>query len=243
MEGDVGSTHDRYPGGRLMALVEGERLWKEYSQGGEKIVALQDISLQIDPGEFVVITGESGSGKSTLLALLGTLERPTRGTVRFLGRTVDALTAAQLDEIRRKHIGFVFQDFLLVRHLSAFDNVRLPALLSGGWEAERAAEALIERFHMSRRRSQRPGALSRGEMQRIALARALINRPQILLADEPTANLDRANAETIWAHLGELNRSEGLAVVVATHNPDTADHATRVVRLADGAMVTDESHR
>lgn len=223
-----------------MSLVAASGVWKEFRQGGECVTALRDVTLAIEPGEFLLITGESGSGKSTLLGLLATLDRPTRGAVVAFGRPVEALSSADLNEIRSRRIGVVFQDFLLIRHLSARDNIRLPFLMAPGQDTGDLTDALIARLKIQHRQRQKPDSLSRGEMQRVALARALVHRPDVLFADEPTANLDRPNAELIWRHLQDLNANEGLTVVVATHGMEFADCSTRLVRLNDGRMVADE---
>jgi len=226
-----------------MSFIAASAVWKEYRQGEETVAALRDISLAVEPGEFLVITGESGSGKSTLLGLLATLDRPTRGTVEIFGMQVDTLTSAKLNELRGKRIGFVFQDFLLFRHLTARDNVRLPFLVIPGVAEPALPDNLLERFKIRHRQNQKPDSLSRGEMQRVALARALVHRPDLLFADEPTANLDRSNAEIIWQHLRALNADEGLTVVVATHNLEFVDRSTRLLRLEDGRIVSDDRRR
>jgi ABC-type lipoprotein export system ATPase subunit len=225
-----------------VGLIEASAVWKEFPQPGESVVALRDVNLTIERGDFLLITGESGSGKSTLLSILGTLDRPTRGEVRFMGEALESLPSKRLDAIRSRHIGFVFQDFRLVRHLSAIDNVRLPQLLSGESPVSDRARSLIDKFKVSHRCRHKPDTLSRGEMQRIALARALINRPEAVFADEPTANLDRTNAGIIWHHLRQLHHDEDLTVVVATHNLDLAETGDRVIRLDDGRVASDEKH-
>ncbi|HXI03586.1 MAG TPA: ABC transporter ATP-binding protein, partial [Candidatus Saccharimonadales bacterium] len=171
-------------------MLEAEAVWKEFDQPDERVVALRDVTLAVAEGEFVAVTGESGSGKSTLLSLLGAIDRPTRGEIRFRGEPLGAATPGRLAEIRLRRIGFVFQDFLLVRHLTVSENVMLPAALAAAEDPRGRADALLARVGMAHRAGHRPGDLSRGEMQRVALARALVNRPEVLIADEPTANLD-----------------------------------------------------
>jgi putative ABC transport system ATP-binding protein len=224
-----------------MPLLQAQDLWKEFKQPGQPVTALRDISLAIERGELVVVTGESGSGKTTLLSLLAGLDQPTRGTVCFRGLALSGAAAGRLARLRREHMGFVFQDFRLIRHLTVLDNVRLPMLLAGGDSVADDALRLIERVNLTHRLRHRPDSLSRGEMQRVGLARALANRPDILFADEPTANLDRRNAGIIWDLLQELHDSDGLTLVIATHSVDPARGADRVMRLDDGSLVQGES--
>ena len=221
------------------ALIEARAVWKEFSEPEQEVVALRDVSLRVEAGEFLTITGPSGSGKSTLLSLLGALDRPTRGTIELAGESLDSASPRLLARIRRERLGFVFQDFLLIRHLSAMANVRLPLLFCDG--DDDLARRLVERVGLSHRAKHRPDALSRGEMQRVALARALVGRPDVLLADEPTANLDRRNSQVIWELLQELSDSDGLTVVVATHDADAVGGAGRVLRLDDGGIEADGS--
>lgn len=223
-----------------MPLIQASGVWKEFPQPGQNIIAIKGVSLEIAAGEFVAVTGESGAGKSTLLSLLGALDKPTRGTIDLLGNPLHSAPPEQLAAIRRDTIGFVFQDFRLVRHLSALDNVRLPLLFSGRFDRADNARALLKKMRLEHRLTHRPDSLSRGEMQRIALARALINEPKLLIADEPTANLDKGNTQAIWDFLLDLNRTSGLTIVVATHSPEIARGACRTVRLEDGEIVSDE---
>ncbi len=223
-----------------MSLIQASSIWKEFVQPGQNIVAIRDASLEIQPGEFVTVTGASGSGKSTLLSMLGALDKPTRGTIDLLGNPLHSAPPERLAVIRRDTIGFVFQDFRLVRHLSALENVRLPLLFSGRFERNENARALLKKVNLEHRMNHRPDSLSRGEMQRIALARALINEPRLLIADEPTANLDKLNARAIWDLLFELNRSTGLTIVVATHSPEVARGSCRTISLVDGEIIANE---
>jgi ABC-type lipoprotein export system ATPase subunit len=223
-----------------VALLETDGVCMEYAQPGAPVVALHDVSVRIEAGEFAVVTGESGSGKSTLLSLLGALEQPTRGSVRFRDEKLGTAGSGRLTEFRRDHVGFVFQDFRLVQHLSALDNVLLPLLFSGCAERRELARERLEKVNLGQRLRHRPRSLSRGEMQRVALVRALVNAPDVLLADEPTANLDRRNSGVIWDLLRELHGEEGLTVVVATHNPELVRDASHVIRLQDGTVVSDE---
>ena len=219
-----------------MTLIEASGVTRAFGQGGGIVHALREVSIAVGAGAFVGVTGESGSGKSTLLAILGLMDSPTSGEVRFRGESVERLPARRLAALRLRHVGFVFQDFLLVRHLSALDNVRLPIDFAGEEGAARARE-LLARVGMEHRAGHRPDELSRGEMQRVAIARALANSPDVLLADEPTANLDRANADVVWKLLHDLHRDDGLTVIVATHDrARLADVSERLV-LSDGRAV------
>ncbi len=220
-----------------MSLFEIDAVWKEFPQPGQDVMALEDVSLTIEPGEMVTITGESGSGKTTLLTLLAGIDVPTRGAIRFLGKTLDTASTGDLTRLRRDNMGFVFQDFLLVRHLTVLDNVRLPLLFTGADMGSRFPTQLLQRVGLGHRLGHRPDALSRGEMQRVAVARALVNRPHVLIADEPTANLDRRNGRIVSNLLHELH-SDGLTVVVATHNTELIRNPDRLFELDDGRVVT-----
>ena len=222
-----------------MALLGASGVWKEFPQPGTSVTALADVTLAIERGELVVVTGESGSGKSTLLSLLAGMDRPTRGAVRFEDEALESAASGRLARIRRERMGFVFQDFRLVRHLTVLGNVQLPLLFGNRDQDADEAKCLLKRVNIAHRMRHRPDALSRGEMQRVALARALANQPDVLFADEPTANLDRRNAEILWKLIGDLHR-DGLTVVVATHNVEVIPGERRIVRLDDGRIVSDE---
>jgi putative ABC transport system ATP-binding protein len=219
-------------------VIELQQVWRTYTMGGRPLHALRDVSLRIERGEHVALVGPSGSGKSTLLHILGCLDRPTSGRYLFEGREVGALSEEERSDLRRHRIGFVFQFFHLLPRLSALGNVELPMLFAGvaGTERrERAARALAA-VGLAPRADHRPDQLSGGERQRVAIARAVVMGPSLLLADEPTGNLDRASSAEVMELLEAMNR-DGLTLVVVTHDAEIAARARRVVRLDDGAMV------
>ena len=219
-------------------MIRVENLAKSFSApGGGEVHALAGVTLRIDPGEFVAVVGPSGSGKSTLLFAMGGLATPTAGHV-FLGETrVYDLEREARAALRRTEVGFVFQTFNLIPYLSCLDNVALPALLAGRTrdEANEAATGVLERLGMSARRHHRPAQLSVGERQRVGVGRALVNGPRVLLADEPTGNLDPATADQVVDLLRELNR-DGQTIVMVTHDLRLADRAGRIVRLQAGRI-------
>ena len=223
--------------GETLLRVEG--LSKTYLHGGRRLEVLRGVDLEIARGELVALTGPSGAGKSTFLHLVGTLDEPTAGRVVFEGRDLFALEEDALALFRNETVGFVFQSHHLLPEFTALENVMMPALvrrLARG-EARRRAEASLERVGLSDRVAHRPGELSGGEQQRVALARALALEPRLLLADEPTGNLDPLTAEGIHALLLELNRDTGITGVVVTHNERLATALPRRVRLAAGRIV------
>ena len=217
-----------------MALFEAKDLRKEFPQPGGAVAALQGVTLAIEEGEFVALTGDSGSGKTTLLSLLGALLVPTGGSLRFRGEALETASADRLAELRRTRFGFVFQDFQLIRHLSVLDNVVIAHGLCGRRVQSIDAARLLGSLNLGHRLGHRPDALSRGEMQRVALARALIAKPSVIFADEPTANLDKANSEIVMNILRTFNHKEGLTVVMATHHMDLAFSVSREIRLSFG---------
>jgi putative ABC transport system ATP-binding protein len=215
---------------------------KHYGGGSHEVRALDGVSLSIERGEYVAITGPSGSGKSTLLNILGCLDSPTSGEYLFDGQPVHALDDFGLAEIRNRRIGFVFQSFNLLPKYSARKNVELPLAYAGATRGERRDRAVtaLESVGLRERVEHRPSELSGGERQRVAIARALVNRPSILLADEPTGNLDTRVGQEIMKIIEDLNRLDGLTVLVVTHDPAIATRCRRQVRIVDGKVVVDE---
>lgn len=219
-------------------LIELTGVERRYLLGGSTVGALRGVDLTIRRGDIVALTGPSGSGKSTLLNLLGGLDRPTAGTVRVAGLDLGRASERQLTAHRRQVVGFVFQSFNLLPRLRAVENVELPLLWSGVSRSERRRRAitLLERVQLGHRLRHLPSELSGGEQQRVAIARALAADPQVLLADEPTGNLDTATGREILALLSELNRERTLTIVIVTHDPEVAAVAHRQVRLRDGRV-------
>ena len=219
-------------------LIIAENLTRIYTAGTTEVVGIQDIDLVISAGELIVLKGNSGSGKSTLLGLLGGLDQPTRGRLMVDGRDLQRSSRKELNRYRRDVIGMVFQTFNLLPTLTVLENVCLPGLLAGRKYAEVREEAdkLLKWLNIRSRRDHFPGQLSGGEMQRAAIVRALINRPAIILADEPTGNLDSNNGEAVMALLAELNARLKSTVVVATHSTLADPYATRQVCLKDGSV-------
>jgi ABC-type lipoprotein export system ATPase subunit len=218
-------------------LIEARGLTKIYRRGVEEVRAVDAVSFGLPAGEFAAIVGPSGAGKTTLLHLLGCMDLPTSGSLTLAGRSVQGLNDRELTRLRRETVGFVFQHFGLLPTLTLAENVSLPTLFSRRKAAKRAEE-LLEKVGLAHRREHRPHQLSGGEMQRAAIARALINSPAMLLADEPTGNLDSANGEAIIDLFRQLN-GEGLTIVVVTHNPTLAQAARRQLTLQDGRLAAD----
>jgi putative ABC transport system ATP-binding protein len=210
-------------------------LQKTYLQGSDEIRALRGVDLSVGAGEFLAITGASGSGKSTLLHILGGLDRPDAGEVMLEGRTISALSDQELAIVRRRRLGFVLQFFNLLPTLTAVENAAFPLLLDGAPDALERASASLEEVGLGHRTGHRPGQLSGGEQQRVALARALVTRPAVVLADEPTGNLDSATGEEILGLLARTSEA-GQTIVMVTHDPRSAAFAQRVVRLSDGVL-------
>lgn len=221
-------------------IIQVENLQKTYTMGKNEVHALRSVSFQVAAGEFVALTGPSGSGKSTLMHLLGCLERPSHGRYLLNGQNVSGLSANRQAQMRNQHIGFVFQKFNLLPRASALDNVLMPLLYRGRVKgAKQKAQAALQTVGLANRASHRPTELSGGQQQRVAIARALVTDPAILLADEPTGNLDSRTGTEILDLLLKL-ASNGRTVLVVTHDPTVAARAGRVLRLYDGLMVTDD---
>ena len=223
-----------------MALIETDNLWKTYVMGTEEIHALRGVSIAIERGEYVAIMGPSGSGKSTLMNLIGCLDTPSKGTYLLNGKQVSEMNDDELARIRNEEIGFVFQTFNLLPRATALHNVELPLIYAGvnaKVRGERAREAL-DRVELADRKLHRPNELSGGQRQRVAIARALVNNPSILLADEPTGNLDSKTGVEIMALFARLHES-GNTIVLVTHEPDVAAHAHRTIHIRDGQVEKD----
>lgn len=210
---------------------------KEYHTENEPVRALSDVSFQVRPGEFVALVGRSGCGKSTLLNLAGAMDFPTRGHVRLDGVATDSLKEAQLTRLRREKVGFVFQSFQLLHTLTAVENVELPLLLAGRADPRSRALERLGAVHMAELANRMPHQLSGGQMQRVAIARSLVHSPRILLADEPTGNLDSASAASILQLLREISIQQKAAVLMATHSTEAAAIADTVIGLRDGRIV------
>ena len=225
-----------------MTILRADNVSKNYRIGSREIKVLDDVSLDVSAGEFLVVKGESGSGKSTLLTILSGLDRPDEGRVQIEELDITDLSEDALAPLRNSTFGFVFQSFHLVPSLTLLENVMFPAELKGDPEARAKALALMERVGLTHRMSSFPHQLSGGEKQRCAICRALINGPRIIFADEPTGNLDSVNGAAILQLLLELQRERGTTLLLVTHSPEIAQSADRVVTLKDGRVVTGDSH-
>jgi putative ABC transport system ATP-binding protein len=227
-----------------MAIVSVENVSKDYMLGKTVVPALRDVTLAVDRGEFLSIAGPSGSGKTTLLNLIGCVDTPTAGRVVVGGEDTSKLDERALTELRLRTLGFIFQSFNLVSVLSVFQNVEFPLLLQGGLgKKERAARVmgLLEAVGISDHARHRPSELSGGQRQRVAIARALVTRPAIVLADEPTANLDSETGANIIDLMKEMNRRDGTTFIFSTHDPKVMAHASAIVRIADGRIAAREA--
>jgi putative ABC transport system ATP-binding protein len=223
-----------------MALIETVDLWKTYQMGDEEIHALRGVSIQIDRGEYVAIMGPSGSGKSTLMNLIGCLDTPSKGSYLLNNKQVSQMDDNELARIRNEEIGFVFQTFNLLPRATALRNVELPLVYAGvpSKDREQRAKAALDKVELSTRMSHRPNELSGGQRQRVAIARALVNNPSILLADEPTGNLDSKTGVEIMALFDRLHQA-GNTIVLVTHEADVAAYAHRTIHIRDGKVEQD----
>jgi putative ABC transport system ATP-binding protein len=227
-----------------MGIIETHDLWKTYVMGTEEIHALRGVTISIEKGEYVAIMGPSGSGKSTLMNLIGCLDTPSKGSYELNGKQVSQMNDNELARIRNEEIGFVFQTFNLLPRASALQNVELPLVYAGVPSKDRhqRAKAALDMVELSSRMTHKPNELSGGQRQRVAIARALVNEPSILLADEPTGNLDSVTSEEIMRVFADLHGA-GQTVIMVTHEPEIAAHAERVVVLRDGRVETDHLTR
>jgi len=229
-------TNDQTP------AVETEHLWKTFTQEAEEVHAVHDVSLTVERGEFTALAGPSGSGKTTLLNVIGGLTRPTAGKIRVAGQELSEMSNQRLAELRLDQVGFIFQAYNLLPVLTAMENAEFPMLLQGIDAAERRARVmeLFERTGMAGLEDRRPGKLSGGQQQRVAVVRAVASRPALVLADEPTANLDSAASAALLDVMVELNRDLGVTFVFATHDARVMERSRRLVRMIDGRVDTDE---
>ncbi len=222
-------------------LIAARHLVKTYQLGEQQVHALRDVSFEVMPGEFVAIMGPSGSGKSTLMNMIGALDTPSTGVMEINGAAVAGMSSDQLADLRNRTIGFVFQQFNLLRRTTALDNVKLPLLYSRQRppDLNQAARASLELVSLGDRLHHQPSQLSGGQQQRVAIARALVNSPRLILADEPTGALDTQTSAEIMDLFTRLN-ADGLTIIVVTHEPDVAAYARRLLRMRDGRIVADE---
>jgi len=221
-----------------MALIEIKNITKKYTSGGDVVEALRGVDISIEAGEFITIMGQSGSGKSTLLSVLGGMNHPTAGDVEMAGVKLYELPGEKLADFRAQNLGFVFQSFHLIPYLTAIENVMLPLAIvkMKGVEKISAARRALERVGLGSKLDRLPNQLSGGEQERVAIARAIVNNPHILLADEPTGNLDSKTSEEIMALFRELNEA-GQTVVMVTHNPENGTYSDRTINLKDGLVM------
>jgi putative ABC transport system ATP-binding protein len=229
-----------------MALLSFKNVGKTYEMGANRVHALRDVSLDIDAGEFVTITGPSGSGKSTMMHILGCLDRPTEGSYQLDGREVASMTPEELAATRNRTIGFVFQGFNLLPRTSALENVEVPLLYSrplpSAAERRERGLAVLDALGLADRADHHPSQLSGGQQQRVAIARALVNEPSLILADEPTGNLDSVTSVEVMRTLQELREQRGITIVLITHEPEIAAYGTRVISIRDGVITEDRSN-
>ncbi len=225
------------------AIIKLENVWRTYQLGKTQVYALRGLSLEISPGAFVTIMGPSGSGKSTLLNMIGCLDFPTRGKVYLKGKNISEMSESQLAQFRGKILGFVFQEFNLLPNLSALENVILPMVFQKVPLAERKekAQSILEKVGLKERIFHQPSELSGGERQRVALARAFANDPEVVIADEPTGNLDSVTGKMIMETLTDFHKKQGRTMVVVTHDPKIANYAEEIISIKDGQIVENHS--
>ncbi|MBL7555294.1 MAG: ABC transporter ATP-binding protein [Bdellovibrionaceae bacterium] len=221
-------------------ILELKEVCKNYGVGETVICAVKNISLEITKGEFTAIAGTSGSGKTTLLNLIGGLDQPTSGSIKLNGKSLELLTSRELADLRRKNLGFIFQTFNLLPVLSGLENVEYPLLRLGlkSEEIKRRAKEAICRVGLSAVMNHRPNQMSGGQRQRVAIARAMIHQPKIILADEPTANLDKKTAADIIGLMCTLNKESGVTFIFSTHDPMIMDSASRIIKVSDGQLIS-----
>ncbi len=224
-------------------IIKLDNVWRTYQLGKTEVHALRGLSLEIFPGAFVAIMGSSGSGKSTLLNIIGCLDSPSKGKVYLKGKDIALMTESQLAQFRGKILGFIFQEFNLLTNLSAVENVMLPMIFQGISKEERKkrAEELLVSVDLQDRISHEPGELSGGERQRVAIARAFANHPEVIIADEPTGNLDSVTGKKIMEMLTDFHKKDGKTVVVVTHDPKIANYAEQIINIEDGKIIKNHS--
>lgn len=221
-------------------IIELRDVWKTYKMGDNEVHALRGLNLKVHRGEFVAVMGPSGSGKSTAMNMIGVLDRPSKGAIYLEGTDIAKLSESRLAQIRGKKIGFIFQKFNLINTLTAKENITLPLIFQGMQyeEREKRADELLDMVDLSDRKHHRPNELSGGQQQRVAIARALAVNPEVILADEPTGNLDSKTSGTVMDFLKKLHKEQGTTIVMVTHDADTAKVASRVETLRDGKIIT-----
>ena len=226
-------------------IVELKNVWKIYQLGKVELIALKEISLEVAPGDFVTITGPSGSGKSTLLNMVGCLDSPSQGKVVLKGKDTSLLSEDQLSQLRGKTIGFIFQEFNLLPNLNALENVMLPMIFQEMplEERKKRAHDLLTSVGLEKRIFHQPAELSGGERQRVAIARAFANDPELVIADEPTGNLDSTTGKKIMEILTDFHKKEGKTIVVVTHDPHIADYSEQIVNIKDGQIIVNHKQR
>lgn len=220
-------------------LIHLKNVWKIYKLGENELPILKGVDLEISPGSFATIMGPSGSGKSTLMYMLGLLDTPSKGKVFLQGQDTSDFSEDKLAEVRGKKIGFIFQQFNLLQNLTALENVMLPMIFQGVPESQRKkkAEKLLESVGLGKRISHKPSEMSGGEQQRIAIARSLVNDPEILIADEPTGNLDSSTGKTVMEILTKLHKEQEKTIIVVTHDPNIAHYSRNIIHISDGQIV------